>query len=140
MKLSCGVVPFRKKGDEKEFLILRCFRNWDFPKGMKDDGETPLKAATREFTEETGIDEIKILSADLYIETEKYSHGKIARYYPGLVPVEAQVKLVPNPVTGILEHQEFRWVSAEEAHRLLVPRLQKVLAWTLKNLPEQNIE
>lgn len=136
MKLSCGVVPFRKTEGGREYLLLRCYRNWDFPKGMKDEGESPLSAAKREFTEETGIETVHIVSADLFTETEKYGAGKIARYYPGEVSEDAQVKLLPNPVTGVLEHQEFRWVREAEAQKLLVPRLQKVLDWVAKELPE----
>ena len=136
MKLSCGIVPFRRTEGNREYLLLRCYRNWDFPKGMKDAGESPLSAARREFTEETGIEEVNIVSADLFTETEKYGAGKVARYYPGEVSADAQVKLAPNPVTGILEHQEFRWVSESEAQNLLGPRLQKVLAWVAKELPE----
>lgn len=136
MILSCGIVPIRKAGNHWQFLLLRCFRNWDFPKGMKDTDESPLEAARREFSEETGIGKIEIISEDLYIETEKYGQGKVARYYPGIVKDKSPVTLLPNPITGILEHQEYRWVSADEAHDMLVPRIQKVLAWTLKNLPE----
>lgn len=129
MRLSCGVVPFRKTGNKWEVLLLRCFKNWDFPKGMMDTGEDPLSAAKREFSEETGISEIEIISSELFIETEPYSNGKIARYYPGMVALDAQVEIRPNPVTGILEHHEFRWFSLDDADAKLVPRLKKILAW-----------
>lgn len=129
MRLSCGVVPFRKNGDKLEVLLLRCFKNWDFPKGKMDKGEDPLTAARREFTEETGISEIEIVSPDLFIETEPYSSGKVARYYPGIVKTQAVVVIRPNPVTGILEHHEYRWFSPDDAVEKLVPRLKKVLLW-----------
>lgn len=133
MRLSCGVVPLRKKENRREVLLLRCFKNWDFPKGMLDPGEDPLSAALREFTEETGISHIEIISPDLFIQTEPYSNGKVARYYPGIVSVDAEVIMRPNPVTGILEHHEYRWFALGEAEEKLVPRLKKVLAWTRKN-------
>jgi bis(5'-nucleosidyl)-tetraphosphatase len=138
MKLSCGVVPVRKVNDEWEFLILRCFKNWDFPKGMKDPDESPLAAARREFTEETGLKKIEIIADQRFIETEPYSQNKVARYYLGLVTDATEVKILPNPVTGIIEHHEFRWLNASETKLRLVPRLQKVLAWALENLPGQN--
>ena len=134
MKLSCGVIPLRKTGTHWEVLLLRCYKNWDFPKGMIDPGEDPLDAAKREFKEETGITDIEIISAELFIETEPYSHGKIARYYPGMVTTDTQVVIRPNPVTGILEHHEFRWFRLSEADEKLVPRLKKVLAWARLNL------
>lgn len=129
MKLSCGVIPLRKKGNDWEVLLLRCFKNWDFPKGMKDEGEDPLSAARREFTEETGISSVDIPSPHLYLETEPYSHGKVARYYLGYVNGDEEIRLLPNPITGVLEHHEFRWFSLDEARGKLVPRLQKVLVW-----------
>lgn len=134
MKLSCGVVPVRKKDDAWEYLLLRCYKNWDFPKGMKDEGETPLSAAKREFTEETGLKTIRIPSAELFIETEPYSNGKVARYYLGIVEGNEEIQLLPNPVTGILEHHEYRWFTQEEANSRLVPRLRKVLLWAAENL------
>ncbi len=136
MKLSCGVIPVRKNHHAWEFLILRCYKNWDFPKGMKDEGETPLAAARREFTEETGIASINIPSSELFIETDPYSNGKVARYYLGFVEGKVNIRLLPNPVTGILEHHEYRWLTKEEALELLVPRLKKVLLWATENLPE----
>jgi 8-oxo-dGTP pyrophosphatase MutT (NUDIX family) len=136
MKLSCGVIPVRKNHHAWEFLLLRCYKNWDFPKGMKDEGETPLAAARREFTEETGLKSIKIPSPELFIETEPYSNGKVARYYLGYVEGNEEIRLLPNPVTGILEHHEFRWLTLQEANERLVPRLKKVLEWAEKKLPE----
>jgi 8-oxo-dGTP pyrophosphatase MutT (NUDIX family) len=136
MKLSCGVIPVRKNHGTWEFLLLRCYKNWDFPKGMKDEGEAPLAAARREFTEETGLTSIEIPSSDLFIDTEPYSNGKVARYYLGFVEGKEEIRLLPNPVTGILEHHEYRWLTIQEAHERLVPRLRKVLLWAEKNLPE----
>ncbi|MFL5783365.1 MAG: bis(5'-nucleosyl)-tetraphosphatase [Bacteriovoracaceae bacterium] len=134
MKLSCGVVPVRKKNNHWEFLILRCYKNWDFPKGMKDPGEEPLETAIREFQEETGLTKVDIVSKELYIETEPYSQGKIARYYLGKVTDDQEIVLLPNPVTGILEHHEYRWMKARDAEELLVPRLKRVLHWAEKYL------
>ena len=131
--ISCGIVPIRKNKSHWEFLILRCYKNWDFPKGMKEDDEDHLEAAQREFTEETGIQKIEMIP-DKFIETEPYSQGKIARYYLGIVDESAVVEILPNPVTGILEHHEYRWMKAEEAMPLLVPRLQKILAWATSTI------
>lgn len=134
MKLSCGVVPFRLKGKRREYLVLRCFKNWDFPKGMKEENEEPLETARREFHEETGVKNLRLVSPELFIETEPYSNGKIARYYLGQVDENEKVTLTPNPVTGILEHHESRWLSYEEVSDKLVPRLKRVLDWAEKNL------
>ncbi len=136
MRLSSGVIPLRKNGKKWEVLLLRCFKNWDFPKGMVDKGEEPLSAARREFAEETGISDIDIMNPELFVETEPYSNGKVARYYPGIVAAQAEVEIRPNPITGILEHHEYRWFSLDDADEKLVPRLKKVLAWARKNIDQ----
>ncbi len=135
-KLSCGVIPVRKKNHQWEVLVLRCFNNWDFPKGMKDPEEDPLHAARREFTEETQLNDIHIPSPELFIETAPYSQNKVARYYLGIVEGGENVKITPNPVTGIIEHHEFRWVKISDAENMLVPRLKIVLKWAKENLPK----
>ena len=40
------------------FLMLRAYRNWDFPKGLVESGEDPLAAARREVQEETLIEDL----------------------------------------------------------------------------------
>ena len=56
-KLSCGAVVVRKAGDGWLTVMLRAYRNWDFPKGICEEGETPLEASLREVGEETGLSE-----------------------------------------------------------------------------------
>jgi bis(5'-nucleosidyl)-tetraphosphatase len=53
--LSAGVVVVRRAGDQWLFLMLRAYRNWDFPKGVVEPGEDPFVAAQREVTEETTL-------------------------------------------------------------------------------------
>ncbi|MBX4210892.1 NUDIX domain-containing protein [Candidatus Parcubacteria bacterium] len=63
-KVSAGLLMFRKKNSILEFLLVHpggpLFKNkddgfWTIPKGIVEDGEDPLKAAQREFEEETSI-------------------------------------------------------------------------------------
>jgi len=49
--------------------MLRAYRNWDFPKGLVEEGETPLAAARREVAEETGITELRVAQGESYIQT-----------------------------------------------------------------------
>ncbi|WPU65090.1 bis(5'-nucleosyl)-tetraphosphatase [Peredibacter starrii] len=130
--LSAGIIPIRKKKSEWEFLILRAFSYWDFPKGMVEAEENAQVAAVRELEEETGISHIEFVQGKKFIETEVYGKGKVARYYLAEVKEEVEIKFVPNPITGVIEHHEYRWVSYEEARLLLVPRVQRVLDWAQK--------
>jgi 8-oxo-dGTP pyrophosphatase MutT (NUDIX family) len=52
--VSAGIVPVRRVAGGWRMLILRAYRNWDFPKGRIDPGEAPLAAAKRELAEEIG--------------------------------------------------------------------------------------
>lgn len=117
---------------EWRFLVLRAYRNWDFPKGEAGSDEDLLDTAFREVAEETALrrDDIGLPWGERYIETEPYSGGKIARYYLGLARRE-EIRLLVNPALGRAEHHEYRWVLYGEAQALLVPRLQRVLTWAM---------
>jgi len=43
VKLSSGVAVFRELKTQPLFLLLRAYRNWDFPKGEVESGEDPLQ-------------------------------------------------------------------------------------------------
>ena len=46
-KLSCGAVIVRRDEDGWLTLMLRAYRNWDFPKGLCEPGESPIEACAR---------------------------------------------------------------------------------------------
>lgn len=124
--LSAGIIPVLR--NENLYLLLRAYRYWDFPKGIVEAGEDPLAAATRELFEESGLKQPRFRWGQDFIETERYSYGKIARYYLAEVTDE-KISLLENPVSGRREHDEFRWVTYDEASKLLVPRVKRVLDW-----------
>jgi 8-oxo-dGTP pyrophosphatase MutT (NUDIX family) len=127
--LSAGVVLVRPSGAGSRYLVLRAYRNWDFPKGVVEPGENPLDAAVREVREETSLDALDFCWGHGFRETEPYARGKVARYYLAASPPSGQVRLAPSPELGRPEHHEFRWATRVEAARLLPPRLQPVLEW-----------
>jgi 8-oxo-dGTP pyrophosphatase MutT (NUDIX family) len=125
--LSAGAVVILREPEGHRYLLLRAYRNWDFPKGMVEAGEDPLSAAIREVREETGITDLAFPRGELHVETPPYARGKVARYYLGETR-GAAVDLGVNP-SGLREHHEFRWVPYAVARGLLVPRLQTVIDW-----------
>jgi 8-oxo-dGTP pyrophosphatase MutT (NUDIX family) len=130
--LSAGVVVVREHPEEGiRFLMLRAYRNWDFPKGEVGPDETPLAAAIRETLEETSIDDLDFAWGEDYIETGPYARNKIARYYLARTRMDA-VNFKLNPVLGRPEHHEYRWVGVLEAIELASPRLQPVMAWAAR--------
>jgi 8-oxo-dGTP pyrophosphatase MutT (NUDIX family) len=133
--LSAGIIPIRRTGEGWRVLVLRAYRNWDFPKGLIDAGEDPLTAAKREATEETGLTDLELNFGEAYRETLPYAGGKIARYYLAETEEEA-VRLPISHALGRPEHHEWRWVTFEEAEDLLPPRLAVILDWARETLHE----
>ena len=133
LKLAAGVIPARRVGDGWRLLVLRAYRNWDFPKGLVEAGEEPLAAARRETAEETGLRDLDFSFGESYKETLAYASGKVARYYIA----ETQQEDIVLPIShelGRPEHHEWRWVTFEEAEDLLPPRLAIVLDWACETL------
>ena len=126
--LSSGAAVVRRIEGGHRYLLLRAYRNWDFPKGVVEPGEDPLDAAIREVEEETGIRDLAFPWGREYHQTIPYARNKVARYYLALTATAA-VSIRPNPLSGIHEHHEFRWMPYPEARRVLVPRVQAALDW-----------
>lgn len=110
------------------FLMLRAYRNWDFPKGMVEPGEEPLAAARREVREETLIEDLEFNWGEVYQETAPYGNRKIARYYVAATHTE-KITLPVSPELGRPEHDEWRWVDRERALALVATRLQPIVRW-----------
>jgi 8-oxo-dGTP pyrophosphatase MutT (NUDIX family) len=134
--LSAGVVPIRRTAGGWRVLVLRAYKNWDFPKGRVEAGENPIDAARREATEETGLTDLEFSFGDVYRETLPYAGGKIARYYLAETRDE-KVHLPISHALGRPEHHEWRWVSFDQAEDLLPPRLALVLNWVRETLDEE---
>jgi 8-oxo-dGTP pyrophosphatase MutT (NUDIX family) len=132
-RLAAGVVVFRRTERGVRLLVLRAYKNWDFPKGMVEAGESELDAAKRECAEETGLSDLDFPFGDLHKDTLAYAGGKVARYFLAETE-EAAVRLPVSPELGRPEHHEWRWVSFDEAEELLPPRLAIVLDWARQTL------
>ena len=125
---SAGAVIVRRGDGGWRYLVLRSYRNWDFPKGRIEESETELEAARREVAEETSLPPFEMPWGEVFRETEPYAKGKIARYYLGHSP-SGDVFLPVSAELGRPEHDEYRWTTAAEAERLLPSRLRPILAW-----------
>jgi len=100
---------------ESRILILRRSDvderagQWTIPGGHIDEEDASIEAgAARELEEETGL---KCLIDDLiYVgEPKPQKYYFIATKWTGTVDV-----LIPNPKTGEIEHDKYRWATIEE--------------------------
>jgi 8-oxo-dGTP pyrophosphatase MutT (NUDIX family) len=130
---AAGAVVFRRTDRGIRLLVLRAYRNWDFPKGVVEPGEEPLATAKREVLEETGIASLDFPFGDEFRETVPYGANKVARYYLAETG-EEELELPVSPELGRPEHHEYRWVTYDEAEDLLPPRLAGVLDWARRTL------
>jgi 8-oxo-dGTP pyrophosphatase MutT (NUDIX family) len=130
---AAGAVVFRRSDRGIRLLVLRAYKNWDFPKGLIEPGEDALAAARREVLEETGLADLAYPFGDEFKETLPYSGNKVARYYLAETDAE-KIELPVSPELGRPEHHEYRWISFEEAEDLLPPRLAVVLEWAKKTI------
>lgn len=134
--LSAGVIIVRGL-PEPQYLLLRAYQYWDFPKGMVEPGEEPWDGAQREVWEETGLTGLNFRWGKVYQETRPYGFGKIARYYVA-ESSEGEVYLPVNPALGRPEHEEFVWATYEESRSLLRSRLWPILDWAQRLVKDGN--
>ena len=127
-RLSAGIVVIRHFGAEPNFLLLRAYEYWDFPKGIVEPGELPLEAALREVEEETTLSDLQFKWGQEFRETPPYGKGKIARYYVA-ESSDGAVFLPISPELGFPEHDEYRWLVYRNAATLLNERLRPILDW-----------
>ena len=132
-RLSAGVVVVRRGPTGWLFLMLRAYRNWDFPKGVLEPGEAPLAAARREVQEETLISDLQFTWGEEYRETAPYSNNKVARYYVAETRTE-RVTLPVSPELGKPEHDESRWLDLAGALSLSSPRVAPIVRWAAGKL------
>ena len=121
VRRSCGVIPYRKTETGIQYLLLLQTNGfWSFPKGHMESFEQETQTALRELKEETG------LTAVLHPEFRE-----MVSYPMGDGKVK-QVVVFPGEVTGDVmlqrsEVKDSRWVTAEEAKKLLHPDFAAVL-------------
>ena len=111
---SAGGVVYRLRGNTTLFLLIRdSYKNWGFPKGHLESGETPHDAALREVREETGLDDVSlrgtIETIDWYFRFRGKLIHKVCHFY---LMESAKSDTSPQGAEGITE---CRWAEFAEA-------------------------
>lgn len=135
--LSAGFVVVRRFGGEWRYLLLRCYKLWDFPKGVVEGGETPLQAALREVAEETSLSGLELQWGEIFCDTEIYANAKLARYFLAYSP-GGEVVLGINPELGRPEHHAFVWADFATAIERIPSRLTPILLWANTTITTPN--
>lgn len=131
---SSGIIIIRYEDSIPKLLLLKAYNFWDFPKGGMENSENKLETALREVKEETGITHLDFKWGKCYYETEPFGKNeKIVFYFMANTESEL-VKFGMNPVSGKVEHDEYKWVTFDEAKKMTVYRIQKAIGWAEKRL------
>ena len=112
-------------GDGNLLLVQQHNNSWSFPKGGVHEGESELDAALREIREETGLTELELISdlgsyerysigLDGVAESKEWGSRKRTFF---LFKTDEDVARDFNDPDG--EVTDTRWVSTDEAHKLL---------------------
>ncbi len=134
-ELSCGVVPVHFAWGDWQLLILRRGEVWDFPAGIISVHEDALEAAKRETIAATGIDDLEFAFGEDHKETVPNASNKVGRYYVA----ETRAETITLPIahkSGKPAHDEWRWVTCDDAEDYLPPRLTHVLEWLRAKINE----
>jgi 8-oxo-dGTP pyrophosphatase MutT (NUDIX family) len=117
-EISAGGVVVRIDDGRPLYLLIRdSYRNWGFPKGHLENGETADAAAVREVEEETGLSGLRLRGAietiDWYFRFRGRLIHKVCHFY--LMETESAVTS-PQRAEGITA---CRWEPYERASTLV---------------------
>ena len=111
MMSGAGFIIFKEDSMSKPdalMLALVCADGtYDIPKGTSDPGETAMDTAVRECFEECSImlEDVEVIKGLQYVSGPLTVFGACTNKQP---------VVTRNPITGILEHQGYKWVTKHE--------------------------
>jgi predicted NUDIX family NTP pyrophosphohydrolase len=136
-KTSAGILPYRTRSGQLEVLLVhpggpfwakKDLGSWSIAKGEYEEGEDPLQAALREFSEETGF---RPIGPFLRLAQQKQSSGKLidawateSEWNPSAVVSNTFSMEWPKRSGQIREFPEIdraEWFNISEAMQRIIP-------------------
>jgi bis(5'-nucleosidyl)-tetraphosphatase len=123
---AAGIVLFHMDVGERRYLLVRSALTrrpiWEFPKGGVEAGETDPEAAERELREEAGLKVGDYEVLDGFREEERYVFTQGKGEARTLIVKRVAYFLAESRTSDVTishEAEDFRWVTYDEALRLL---------------------
>lgn len=126
-KVTAGIVACFN--DKQQFLIVKRSSTdrihpgyWEWPGGHVDDDDHSIESGSaRELQEEANVtckvEDLKYFAVQKFKRPAVEDPNKdlqVTRYFYITTKWTGEAKIVPNPTTGILEHDDLRWATKEE--------------------------
>ncbi|WGW12502.1 NUDIX hydrolase [Saxibacter everestensis] len=114
--LAAGAVCWRERDGELEVLLIHRprYKDWSWPKGKVEKGETLPECAVREVEEETGY----TVTLGRPLPEARYRIGRRLQKHVAYWAAEVTSTKKPAP-HNLREIDKGRWVSPAEAYRML---------------------
>ena len=135
-------IPYRIVDGTPLFCIFRRADSsyWQFVAGGGENGETPIEAAKRETIEEMGVEpkNIKQLTCIAYVPAEVVAESRRQHWNKNtyVIPEYSFAFECDSDPTLSLEHIEYKWLTYDEARKLLKWDSNKVAMYEIKTLLE----
>lgn len=138
--ISYGIIPLFRNGNQCMSLLVHHTKgHWGFPKGHPKEGEDSIQTALREFYEETGITDCKILPGISFEDSYEYQDAngetihKSVTYYLAVVH-DPRVEVKMPDVT------EAKWLDLNGVlDTATFEGSKKIIVDAQKYLHEQNL-
>lgn len=118
--IAAGALCWRVRDNELQVLLIHRpnYKDWSWPKGKLDDGETLPECAVREIAEEINLD----ITLGIPLPITRYKVGRRSKevwYWAAEVP-----KAEPTPDGD--EVDKAKWVNVKTAHKMLTMASDRV--------------
>lgn len=135
-------IPYRIVDDTPLFCIFRRTDSnyWQFIAGGGENRETPIEAAIRETIEEIGVEpkNIKQLTCIAYVPAEVIDESRRQNWDKNTVVIPEYSFAFECDLEPTLsnEHTEYKWLTYDEARKLLKWDSNKVAMYEIKCILE----